>query len=111
MGLLTFIRAIFGYPDEPSHDYIASTLSFPELDIERMKRRMGLEEQGQHRGARNEPAPDSQTLDDLEQRIMTTIESEKHLAYEKFVNHLKTYGDRIASLGFQTRFTQALAAA
>jgi hypothetical protein len=110
MGVLNFIRTIFGYPDEPTHDYVASPLTFAELDIERMKRRMRLEEEGQTHGMRNEPATDSPSLDDIEQRIITTVESEKRLAYEKFRDHLKTYGDRIASLGFQTRFTQALAA-
>src|SRR5207249_2085943 len=51
------------------------------------------------------------SLDDIEQRIITAIETEKQLAYETFVNHLETYGDRISSLGFQTRFAQAVAAA
>jgi hypothetical protein len=108
VGVLHFFRTLLGSFNKPSHDYVASTLSFPELDVERMKRRMRLEEEGQRRGTRNEPATDSLSRDDIEQRIITTIESEKRLAHDKLVDHLKTYGDRIASLAFQSKCTQAL---
>ena len=111
MGLRHFIRTILGSDVTLPHDYVASTLAFPELDVAQMQRRLHLADEGKRRGTGDEPATESVTLDDVEQRIITTIESEKRLAYETFRAHLKTYGDRLASLGFQTRFTQALATA
>jgi hypothetical protein len=111
MSLWDVIRKILGKPDEARHDYVASTLSFPELNIDRVAQRLRLEEEGVRRGARNEPEKEDSPHDDVEQRIITFIEAEKRRAHETYINHLRTYGDRIASLGFQTRFAQLLAAA
>lgn len=106
-----FLRGLFGRLAERRHDYVASTMSFMELDVERMKRRLNLEEEGRRRGERNDPGKESHHLDHIEQSVVTAIETEKRMAHKKFVDHLKTYGERIYSLGFQTRFAQVLAAA
>lgn len=110
-SILDSVRTLIGAPHKPRHDYVDSTLFFPELDVERMKRRMNLEGEGERCGAGNQPATNSPVLDAVEQRIITTIESEKRLALEKCVDHLKTYADRLAALGFQSKFTQGYAAA
>jgi hypothetical protein len=82
-----------------------------ELDIDEMAKRLELVPKGRERGTRNEPPTSSQSLDDVEHKITTTIEAEKKIAHEKLLENLRTYGDRIRSLGFQTRFAQLQAAA
>jgi len=111
MSLLEIFKGLFGFPDKPQHDYIASTMSFMELDIEEMKKKLELKEAGVIRGKENQPSEHTDYLDDIEQKIVSSIESEKKYTYEKYINNLKTYGDRIKSLGFQTKFTQIVAAA
>ena len=106
MSIVDLIKSIFGNPSKKRINIIPSTLHFPELDIEQMKHDFKLEEEGKRRGANNYPHTDNQSFDDIEEQIITAIEGVKRLAYEKRADQLRTYGDRIASLGFQTRFSQ-----
>jgi hypothetical protein len=106
MSILNLIKSILGNPNKKRINIIASTLSFLELDIEQIRHDFKLEEEGRRRGVNNDPDTDNQSFDDIEEQIITTIEGEKRLAYEKRADHLRTYGDRLASLGFQTIFSQ-----
>lgn len=98
MGLGALIERLFGRPGEARDDYVRSTNQFMELDRERIKKRLNLEIEGRKRGRMDQPAPGNENRDDVEQRIVTIIDSEKKLSYEKFIDHLKTYGDRVRSL-------------
>lgn len=55
MGLLNWLRGIFGIGNIPPHDYVDSRLLFQELDVEGMQKRMHLVESGKSRGAQNVP--------------------------------------------------------
>ncbi len=83
-------------------------MAFMELDLDRMKKDLSLETEAKKRGERNSPPSDAEIFDDIENMIITTIESEKRSAHDKLINHFATYGDRIRSLGFQTKFSEAL---
>ena len=111
MGLGTFIGRLFGRPAEARDDYVRSTIRFMELDRERIKKRLNLEAEGRKRGEKNQPATDKESLDDVEQQIVATIDSEKKLSHQKLIDHLKTYGDRIMSLGLEGLIAEAAAEA
>jgi len=110
MGLGTFIGRLFGRPAEARDDYVRSTIRFMELDRERIKKRLNLEAEGRKRGKQDQPATENESLDDVEQQIVATIDSEKKLSHQKFIDHLKTYGDRIRSLGLEGLIADAAAA-
>ena len=110
MGLGTFIGRLFGRPAEARDDYVRSTILFMELDRERIKKRLNLEAEGRKRGKQDQPATDKESPDDVEQQIVATIDAEKKLSHQKLIDHLKTYGDRIRSLGLEGLIAEAAAA-
>jgi len=110
MGLGTFIGRLFGRPGEARDDHVLSTIRFMELDRERIKKRLNLEAEGRKRGKQDQPATEKESLDDVEQQIVATIDSEKKLSHQKLIDHLDTYGDRIRSLGLEGLIAEAAAA-
>ncbi|HRC59616.1 MAG TPA: hypothetical protein PLD53_01535 [Candidatus Propionivibrio aalborgensis] len=64
---------------------------------------MKLEDLGQDRGRQNLPFSDAKLLDDVEQGIITQVENVKQDCMEKLLEHLRTYKDRIAALGFEQK--------
>ena len=110
MGFRNFIGRLLGRPGEARDDYVHSTIRFMELDRERIKKRLNLEAEGRKRGKQGQPATDNESLDDVEQQILATIDAEKKLSHQKLIDHLKTYGDRIRSLGLEGLIADAAAA-
>jgi hypothetical protein len=106
MQLLRWVKAIFGQPDVPAHDYVESALLFPELDVPRMIRRMRLQEEGRDRGRRNEPPTGQASFDHIEARIVTAIQGELRVAHELYARHMRAYGDRQAALKVSTHLAQ-----
>ncbi|HEY9788370.1 MAG TPA: hypothetical protein V6D17_23475 [Candidatus Obscuribacterales bacterium] len=106
MGLLKWLKSILGSVDLPPHDYVDSALLFPELDVERMRKRMRLAEEGQDRGSRDEPPTDHDSFDEIENRIINEIQSELRRSYEKAASHLRAYSERLASLKIETHVSQ-----
>ena len=104
-----FIAGIFGRPGTARDDHVRSTIRFIELDRERIRKRLDLDSEGRRRGERNQPAANSEGLDDVEQRIVAAIDSEKKLCHGKLIDYLKTYGDRIGSLGLEGLISGAAA--
>ena len=86
MGLGGFIAKLLGRPAKPRHDYRRMTIRFMELDPERIKKRLDLEAEGRRRGQREQPAPGNESFDDVEQKILTTIDSEKKLSHEILID-------------------------
>ncbi len=107
----SLIRGIFGRPSGARHDYVVSPGLFMELDLERMKKRLNIKREAAYWGEQEIPPTTAKTFDDVEQRIVTAIEGEIKQSHQQYADHLKTYGDRIQSLDFQTKFTQIVAAA
>src|SRR3546814_5586129 len=77
MGMITFFGWLLGRPGVARDDSVHSTLRFMELDFVKLAKRLQLESEGRRRGALDQPAPDEAGLDDLEQKIITTIDAEK----------------------------------
>ena len=96
---MTLLGRIFGQPDVPEHNYRESALAFPELDVERIAKRLQLAQEGTRRGSTNEPpiAPDS--FDPIEARVTAEIDREAKAAYEAYAAHSAAYSDRISGLG------------
>ena len=111
MGFGSFIGRILGRPGEARHDYVPSTMRFMELDTERMRKKLDLEKVGRRRGKQNQPTGKHDSFDDVEQKIVTLTASEIKLSHEKYINHLKTYGDRTRSLALQSLLAEVVAAA
>jgi hypothetical protein len=71
---------------------------FPELDLEQMAGRMRLAKLGAQRGRLNQPSAHSDSFDEIENRIVTVIESEKRRAFDEVSSHLRTIRERVAAL-------------
>jgi hypothetical protein len=85
------------------HNYRVGPDYFPQLDTAVTKKRLKLEDRGQERGHQNLPFADAKAFDDIEQGVVTLIESEKQTCLDKVLGHLRTYKDRIAALGFEQK--------
>lgn len=88
----------------PAHDFRPTTDVFPALDRDQIAKDLELERLGTERGARNEPATNSTTLDDVETRIVERIEFEKKRAHGVAEDELHTYAERLGNLHFEQSF-------
>jgi hypothetical protein len=86
------------------HDYRPSLEVFPALNIDKLARDMALAATGAGRGGREEPASDSVTLDDVENRVIERVEAEKNAAHGVLLDELRTYKERLTGLDFEGRF-------
>ena len=100
-SVLTTLRRLFGRRiSEPPH--IRSALIFPQLDVEGLKSQLGLVEEGRKRGAHDSPTSDMDHYDDIEQKIISILESEAKKTTQSFEAHLDTYTQRINNLRHST---------
>ena len=100
-SVLTTLRRLFGRRiSEPPH--IRSTFIFPQLDVEGLKSQLRLEEEGRKRGAHDSPTSDMDHYDDIEQKIISILESEVIKTTQNFEAHLDTYNQRINNLRHST---------
>lgn len=90
----------------PRHNYREGPDYFPQLDTAVTKKRLKLDERGQERGRQNLPCTDAKALDDVEQNIVTLIQSESQTSLDKVLGHLRTYQDRISMLGFDQKMLE-----
>src|SRR5260370_13163377 len=90
--------------------YAPISITFSPIDIPRLKRELDLDAEGAQRGARNLPPPDNATLDDVEHRITTAIESVRNIAYDLYVANMRAYGDRLRSLQVHVLLQQSVVA-
>jgi hypothetical protein len=86
------------------HDFRPSLEVFPTLNVDKLAKDMALAATGAERGGREEPAPDSIALDDVENRIIERVEAEKNAAHGMFLDELRTYAERLSNLDFEGRF-------
>ena len=107
----SLIQGIFGRPAGAAHDYASGPGLFPQLDLDRISKRLNIEREAKFRGEQEIPPSATKVFDDVEQRIVTSIESEIKQSHQLYTDHLKTYGDRIQSLDFQAKYMEIAAAA
>ncbi|MDQ0390645.1 hypothetical protein [Labrys monachus] len=91
---------------KPSPDKRPSIETFPDLDVDRIARDLGLEKQGRERGRNEEPPTASPSMDRVEARIVERIEAEKKAAHTTVENELRTYVERLSALDFEGRFSE-----
>ena len=96
-------RLLHGLKRE-QHDYRASLELFPALNIDKLADDMGLATLGTDRGSREEPASDSVVFDEVENRILERVETEKNAAHGLLLDQLRTYQERLSGLDFEGRF-------
>jgi hypothetical protein len=96
-------RLLHGLKRE-QHDYQASLELFPALNIDKLADDMELATLGADRGAREEPASDSVVFDEVENRIVERVETEKNAAHGLLLDQLRTYQERLSGLDFEGRF-------
>jgi hypothetical protein len=94
-GLLDAIK------DRP-HRTIPSTLSFLQLDTEKVAKDLALEERARSEGEACRPAADSDSFDIVESEIVSTVEQERNTAFDELQQQLATYDDRLANLRIQS---------
>ena len=87
-----------------NHDYRPSTEIFLELNPDRVADELGLVARGRERGSGNRPTTQAQTLDDIEHQVVERVEAHKQHAHSIYLEHLHTYGTRMAALNFEERF-------
>src|SRR5438046_2823268 len=95
MGLLAWIRDVWG---RGRTTYRPTPDLFPQLDLALMARRMRLVEEGRRRGSINEPRAKSDVPDEIENRIITSIEEERRRAFDEVASHLRAVRERMAAL-------------
>lgn len=89
------VKAIFG---GLGSSYATSPLTFPELDIQKIKKKMRLKEEGTQRGKDSLPRTDSSDLDDVELQIISTINEEVRSATEAVHDHLESFQHRMQNM-------------
>jgi len=109
-GLSTFFRQLPAWLRGGRLPYTPVSISFPHIDAIRLRRELDLDAQGAEMGARNLPSPDHAALDEVEQRIVAAIESQRALAYDRYLANVRAYSDRLGSLQIQVLLQQAATA-
>jgi hypothetical protein len=74
------------------------------IDTAEIARRLKLDEAAAHRGSRELPATDAQSLDSIEQQITQALESEWSWNGADLINNLRAYAARLIAVSVQTEF-------
>ena len=98
MGFLNWLKSLFTDTQAYPHEYVPSDhlLGAGCSGFEPGKLR--LKEEGEVRGRNNLPATNQSGLDNVEARIVNTIQSEVAIAQERFARHMRAYGERQSTL-------------
>src|ERR1700692_1778324 len=73
------------------HDYRVSLDVFPVLNADKIAADMRLAKTGAERGAREEPASDTLSLDDIENAIVERVEAEKNAAHGTLLDQVRNF--------------------
>ncbi|MBF5094112.1 hypothetical protein F1643_06045 [Azospirillum sp. INR13] len=92
-------------------DYAGAPGAFDELDIVALKKGMRLEQRGKERGTQQSPPEDMTGFDDVEQEIVTRIETDRRESHNVYIDQLRSYRERAANLGFRQRLDKLASAA
>jgi hypothetical protein len=106
MRFFEWLKSLFTTTSTPPHEYVPSALTFAELDVNGLIRKLQLKEDGTQRGKDNQPSAEQDLFDSVEARIATAIQSELSIAHERFARHMRAYGDRQAALQVHGKFAQ-----
>src|SRR4051794_26647864 len=87
-----------------NHDFRATIDIFPILDPESVNRTLELVERGTRNGAENLPAKTAKALDDVEQRIVSTVEKKKKKSHQILEDEMGRFSERLQGLDFAGQF-------
>ncbi|SLM48410.1 putative Transmembrane protein [Nitrospira japonica] len=80
--------------NKPRTNVVASILEFPAIDIDGMTKRLNLKRLAKEKGEQGIPRPDNETFDATEHSIISEIETEGKIQFNKYLEHQKTYAER-----------------
>lgn len=89
------IKSIIGHL---ASKHTSSPLTFPQLDVEKLKVKLNLKDIALERGAQNLPSVDDNSGDDVEQRIVNFLNDEIAEATEGFYDNQRAFEVRINEL-------------
>lgn len=89
---------------QSNHDFRATTDTFPILDPESVSRTLELAERGSQNGADNLPDKTAKAIDDVEQRVVATVEEEKKKSHQVLEDEMQRYSERLRGLDFAGQF-------
>lgn len=92
-------------------DYAGAPGSFDEIDVVILKKSMRLEQRGKERAIQQSPPEDMTGFDDVEQEIVTRIETDRRESHNVYIDQLRSYRERAANLGFRQRLDKLASAA
>src|SRR5580698_8574039 len=81
--------------------FVPSVQPFLELDLDKIKHDLKLVKEGQERGEKNLPPSQSEVFDDVEHKIITTIETELKRQQQSFSDQLNAYHQCTTSLDLE----------
>lgn len=80
-------------------------LDFPELDLKRVQKDLGVEAAARENGRLNLPPQDSAALDAEEQTVASRFLGERTALYNEVLTQLRIYAERFNGLRFQDRIS------
>lgn len=89
------MKSLFG---KLGSNYEAVALTFPQLDIEKVKAKFRLKDEAALRGKADIPPSNATHFDDIEQKIISKINEEVKSATEHYYDHLRSFEERINRL-------------
>jgi hypothetical protein len=106
------VNSVFGDPNTAAHSYVVSgTEKFLPLNIDKIRRDLGVDEAASLRGRQNLPLSDDDALDDMQRAIINDIEGRHKAATNGYTAEMKLYQGRFGTLSFLTNATEIIQAA
>lgn len=92
--------------NSPRHNSIPSVMQFPQVNIDGLKRKLGLKKMASEQGAADLPASDSEALDPIELKIIAELEETGREQVDLYNEQQNTYAERAADTNVQGRVLQ-----
>jgi hypothetical protein len=96
--LKNIVKRVASYLNGAGSVYDSTPLTFPSLNIEKVKKKLCLLAEAQQRGSKNLPLTSSKTPDDVEQSIVGFIAEQIRDVSESYGDYQRTFDDRINRL-------------
>ncbi|WP_299656522.1 hypothetical protein [uncultured Jannaschia sp.] len=81
----------------PTDDFIPTSAVFPEIDIDKIERDLGLIKVARKRGHSNLPSGTDMSLDGVEMDIVNRIADARRRGLDKYAEHMRSYEQRLNS--------------
>jgi len=101
-GILSMFGRLFARANkklnEPQHNRIPSSMFFPIIDVEKLKRKHNIEKTARERGASGLPDPNAFSVDDIETAVISDILNEEARSFGEFDAWMKQSAIDIADV-------------